>query len=95
MISQQPDSNLSTYNYLQWRKLHLENDLDLGQAAKDVENNKETILIAPTLSEKFLDMDGQPTEHFKYDQKDGKPTRDGIRDLRMDLKSYTDLLEQI
>ena len=94
MISQQPDSNLSTYNYLQWRKLHLENDLDLCQAAKNVDNNKETILIVPTLDDKFLDNDGQPTEHFKYDRKDGKLTRDGIRDLRMDLKSYTDLLEK-
>ena len=50
MISQ-PDNDdvLSTFNYLPWRKRQLEKNIDLGQAAKDIENNLETIVTMPNI----------------------------------------------
>ncbi len=86
MISQ-PDNDdvLSTFNYLQWRKRQLEKNIDLGQAAKDIENNLETIVTMPNIDEKIMGMNGLPSEFFRYERdKDGKPTRDGLIDYRKD-----------
>ena len=94
MISQ-PDNDdvLSTFNYLPWRKRQLEKNIDLGQAAKDIENNLETIVTMPNIDDKILGMNGLPSEFFRYERdKDGKPTRDGLIDYRKDEYRAIDLI---
>ena len=88
--TQEPEL-LNAYNHNSWRKRMKVSLSQFGQIAIGINLKRKFAVIFPRMDEQLLDMAGEPTGVFKYEQDKKVLSTQGHRDFRQDIFMATSL----